>query len=291
MDIWIRSDIFFDFFRIIILAGAFNVIFTGLKRSLGAPTEFNKITFDSSFMAAVETFDLTIPIHETIEGAQKLGTDCDDINLSGVLDNEDVDNVAELSGTRSQHLQSHMDKMKLQSQQTNISSSSQFGNISTNLNKNRVEHQEPSHELKGSYKRVSLSGDDDAGFIPVSCLNTFTHDWAIKVRVTKKYAMRSWNNPKGQGDLFNVDLIDRGDCQINATFFNEGARKYHQILEEGKVYKMSGGQIKMANKRYTTIKNDYCITFDERADIFEVEQGGSAIRSGTVYQFTGISDL
>jgi hypothetical protein len=109
-----------------------------------------------------------------------------------------------------------MDKMKIQSQQSNMSTTSQYGNMSTNLMKNRVGVMSPqqNNELKGSYKRVSLSGDDDAGYIPVSCLNSFTHDWAIKVRCTKKYAMRSWNNAKGTGELFNADLIDRGECQI-----------------------------------------------------------------------------
>ncbi len=28
------------------------------------------------------------------------------------------------------------------------------------------------------------------------------------------------------------------------------------------VYTFSGGQVKLANKKYTSIKNDYCLTFD-----------------------------
>ena len=39
----------------------------------------------------------------------------------------------------------------------------------------------------------------------------------------------------------------------------------------------------MANKRYTTIKNDYQITFDERADIVEVNDEANAIKSGVVF--------
>lgn len=63
------------------------------------------------------------------------------------------------------------------------------------------------------------------------------------------------------------------------------------MLEEGKVYKMSGGQIKMANKKFTTIKNDYQITFDERADIVEIQDQGNTIKQGQMYQFTPISEL
>ena len=43
---------------------------------------------------------------------------------------------------------------------------------------------------------------------------------------------------------------------------------------------MSGGQVKMANKKFTTIKNDYCLTFDEGADIEEVDDAANAIKSG-----------
>ena len=38
-------------------------------------------------------------------------------------------------------------------------------------------------------------------------------------------------------------------------------------LEAEKVYTFSGGQIKLANKRYTSIKNDFCITFDQQTII------------------------
>lgn len=34
------------------------------------------------------------------------------------------------------------------------------------------------------------------------------------------------------------------------------------MLEQGKVYTFSGGQVKLANKRFTSIKNDYCLTLD-----------------------------
>lgn len=44
--------------------------------------------------------------------------------------------------------------------------------------------------------------------------------------------------------------------------FNEVAIKWFDQLQENKVYIFSGGSIKMANKKFTSIKNDFCITFD-----------------------------
>lgn len=78
---------------------------------------------------------------------------------------------------------------------------------------------------------------------------------------------------------------------ITATFFQDGARKYFPIIEEGKVYEMSGGSVKMANKRFTTIKNDYQLNFDERAEVKEIFDNQSVIKSGTVFSFTPLVEL
>jgi replication factor A1 len=40
-------------------------------------------------------------------------------------------------------------------------------------------------------------------------LNTYTQEWVIKAKITKKYPMRTWNNAKGSGTLLNMDLVDR----------------------------------------------------------------------------------
>ena len=45
-------------------------------------------------------------------------------------------------------------------------------------------------------------------FMPVKCLNQFSSDWRIKVRVTKKHDIKTWKNANGTGELFNVDMID-----------------------------------------------------------------------------------
>jgi len=74
--------------------------------------------------------------------------------------------------------------------------------------------------------------------------------------------MRPYKNDRGEGQIFNFDLIDRDGTMIQATMFNEVAIKWFDQLQENKVYIFSGGSIKMANKKFTSIKNDFCITFD-----------------------------
>ena len=77
--------------------------------------------------------------------------------------------------------------------------------------------------------------------MPVNCLNTYVQDWVIKVKVAKKYPMRDWSNARGQGTLLNMDLMDKSRNMVQATFFNDGARKYNDELHEGKTYIMKGG--------------------------------------------------
>jgi replication factor A1 len=72
-------------------------------------------------------------------------------------------------------------------------------------------------------------------------LNTFTQDWIIKVKLMKKYPMKTWNNAKGEGTLFTMDLMDRENTSIQATLFKEAATKWHPILQEGKIYTMTDG--------------------------------------------------
>jgi len=49
--------------------------------------------------------------------------------------------------------------------------------------------------------------------------------------------------------------------------FNETANKFNEKVQEGKVYIFSNGKVQLANKRYTSIKNDYSLTFGLETEI------------------------
>lgn len=68
-------------------------------------------------------------------------------------------------------------------------------------------------------------------YMPIKALNQFSYDWVIKARVVKKCEVRSWKNARGEGQLFNMDLIDRDGTLIQATAFNETAIKLAEMLE------------------------------------------------------------
>ena len=140
-------------------------------------------------------------------------------------------------------------------------------------------------------QKPAIHDDDSTNYVPVNCLNTYVQDWVIKVRVTKKYALKHWNNNRGSGTLMNVDFVDRSRQQIQATFYNDAALKFNEILQEDHTYTCKGGQVKIANKRYTTIPNDHCLSFDVGAEIVEVAGDDADHERGTVYSFTNFRKI
>ncbi|KVI06370.1 Nucleic acid-binding, OB-fold [Cynara cardunculus var. scolymus] len=76
---------------------------------------------------------------------------------------------------------------------------------------------------------------------------------------------------RGEGCVFNVELTDENasGTQMQATMFNEAARKFFDRLEIGKVYCISKGTIKVANKQFGTVDNDYEMTLSKYSRVME----------------------
>ncbi len=62
----------------------------------------------------------------------------------------------------------------------------------------------------------------------------FTFRWTIKARVTQKSAIRTWSNSRGEGKLFNMNLLDESG-EIRATAFKDEVDKYYDMIEVNKV--------------------------------------------------------
>lgn len=123
-------------------------------------------------------------------------------------------------------------------------------------------------------------------YMPIKALNTFMRDWIIKARVASE--VRNNVTKKG-GKMMKIELVDQYGTQIEGTFFNEAADKFEHILKKDSVYLFSNGQVKMANKRFTNLKNDFCIFFQKWSQINEAKDDGSILNQ--VYDFTNIEDI
>ncbi|EYU45429.1 hypothetical protein ABFS82_09G050100 [Erythranthe guttata] len=125
---------------------------------------------------------------------------------------------------------------------------------------------------------------------PLVSLNPYQGNWTIKVRVTGKGNMRSYKNARGEGCVFNVELTDEDGTQIQATMFNEAAKKFFEKFQMGKVYYISKGTLKVANKQFKTVQNDYEMTLNENSEVDQVNNEPSFIPP-TKFNFVAIDEL
>uniref|UniRef100_A0ACD5TZ61 Uncharacterized protein n=1 Tax=Avena sativa TaxID=4498 RepID=A0ACD5TZ61_AVESA len=103
--------------------------------------------------------------------------------------------------------------------------------------------------------------------IPISALNPYQGTWTIKARVTAKTHVKHYSNARGPGKLFTFDLLDAHGGEIRAKCFNEVVDKFHDLIEVDKVYLISRGGLKPAQKQYNHLNNDYEISLDATTSI------------------------
>lgn len=116
-------------------------------------------------------------------------------------------------------------------------------------------NQNNNYQQKPTYGNNAPTTGDKTVF-PINSLTPYNNRWTICARVTSKSDIRRWSNSKGEGKLFSMDLIDETG-EIRATGFNDIVDKYYEMIEQGKIYYITKGTLKTANKKYTNLKNDY----------------------------------
>jgi replication factor A1 len=126
---------------------------------------------------------------------------------------------------------------------------------------------------------VAKRTHDSNAYDAISSLNPYRNRWTIKARVTKRGPKKTWSNARGEGSLFKVDLLDAEGTEIEATFWKDAVDKFYDMLSDGTVATFSGGKIKQANKKFSTINNDYGITFDTSSVIIPLSENDNSIKT------------
>ena len=143
---------------------------------------------------------------------------------------------------------------------------------------------------KPSMLDTSLNSSINSGStFPIASLTPYQNKWTIKARVTHKSDIRRWSNARGEGHLFSMDLVDESG-EIRATAFKEQCDKYYNTTEVGKVYLINNCSLKQANKQYSTLNNDYELTFRESTEMVLCEEDTSDIPSVT-FNFVQLGQL
>ncbi|XP_026191028.1 replication protein A 70 kDa DNA-binding subunit [Cyclospora cayetanensis] len=116
----------------------------------------------------------------------------------------------------------------------------------------------------------SPSGSSER-YLSIGSLNPYVHRWQIKARVVDKSPLQTTKN---NSRFFHVDITDSAGDIIRAKFWSDAAEKWHGALEKGKVYCFSRGRVNVANKRFSTLNNNYELSFSADADINPADDDG-----------------
>jgi len=106
--------------------------------------------------------------------------------------------------------------------------------------------------------------------IPIKSLNTYHSNWCIKGYVQRKIALQQFQNQYGPSKVFGFNLFDAEGGEIHITCFNNVTDYFFDKIQLGNVYIVSKGNVKMANKQYNHLNNDWEILLNATSTVEHV---------------------
>lgn len=129
----------------------------------------------------------------------------------------------------------------------------------------------------------------DANLFPISALNPYQNQrWMVKARVTHKGDIKEWKNDRGAGKLMNIEILDADGGKMRVCMFGEAVDMFEPIIQQGRTYFISKGQIKPSNKKFNPNGGDYEMTLDKNSTVVPTEDDKIPMQA---YNFVPIIDI
>jgi replication factor A1 len=146
-------------------------------------------------------------------------------------------------------------------------------------------YQQPAHQ---ALHRAPIQQDQNV--FPLSALNPFQNArWVVKCRVIHKGDVKTWKNERGEGKLLSMDILDAEGSKMRVTMFNAEVDMFEPMMQLGKSYFISKGQVKVANKKFNSLGSDYEMTLDKNSVVEPAPDGGDIPLQS--YRFVAIADI
>ncbi|XP_015076511.1 replication protein A 70 kDa DNA-binding subunit A [Solanum pennellii] len=161
----------------------------------------------------------------------------------------------------------------LSAQRSALASFANIKNLSAQNSNNSMQNYppaiQPAYQPPPNYKShgAIMKNEAPARIIPIAALNPYQGRWAIKARVTAKGDLRRYNNSRGDGKVFSFDLLDSDGGEIRVTCFNAVVDRFYDKIEAGKVYMISKGSLKPAQKNFNHLKNEWEIFLETTSTV------------------------
>ena len=108
----------------------------------------------------------------------------------------------------------------------------------------------------------------------IASLNPYMGNWTVKAKLASKGNIRTFRNARGEGRVCTIELVDEAGTAIQATMWKDAIDRYDALLEVGKVYYVSRGTLRPANRQYSSVNNDYEMSLDGRCEIEVCDEVG-----------------
>ncbi|RWS16997.1 Replication protein A DNA-binding subunit-like protein [Dinothrombium tinctorium] len=146
---------------------------------------------------------------------------------------------------------------------------------------------EPFNEQRGISSSPNL--DMNLNICRIQDINPYLNRWAFKGRATAKTPIRTWSNAKGEGKVFSFDMQDDSG-EIRITAFKNECDRYYDLIEVGKVYTVTKGTIKTANRKFSQVNHDYEITLNSDSIVLPSDDNDRHCPKIT-FKFVKIKDI
>ena len=159
----------------------------------------------------------------------------------------------------------------------------------TSSNVKQNEKPTPSHDaLNSNTNEKGLP--TKSSHMMLTTLSTFTKDLYVLVRCVKKTEKKVFKNSKGnEGCVFNFLVMDQEKTQMQVNCFNKTADRLNDLIEEGGVYEIIGGYIKINDHKFNQTKTDYQIVLNEDSTVLPVIDNGEIPEMDS--ELTNLSEL